>query len=99
MCVSAYVHGHLEDDVRPHCVLFPFKEKTKLISHLVLSGSVLFGLLFCSFWDFCLFANQREERRTTAYLRNIFENARKYVLVSIIFTPSYFAQVFNVPFY
>ncbi|NXM64644.1 GSAP protein, partial [Illadopsis cleaveri] len=51
--------------------------------------SILFGLLFCSFWDFCLFTNQREERRTTAYLRNIFENAKKYVLVSIIFTPSY----------
>ncbi|NXI83432.1 GSAP protein, partial [Rhipidura dahli] len=47
--------------------------------------SILFGLLFCSFCDFCLFTNQREERRTTAYLRNIFENAKKYVLVSIIF--------------
>ncbi|NXD98505.1 GSAP protein, partial [Chaetorhynchus papuensis] len=47
--------------------------------------SILFGLLFCSFYDFCLFTNQREERRTTAYLRNIFENAKKYVLVSIIF--------------
>ncbi|KFP82282.1 Gamma-secretase-activating protein, partial [Acanthisitta chloris] len=38
-------------------------------------------LLLCSFGDFCLFLNQREERRTTAYLRNIFENAKKYVLV------------------
>ncbi|NXB78584.1 GSAP protein, partial [Donacobius atricapilla] len=54
--------------------------------------SILFGLLFCSFGYFYLFTNQREERRTTAYLRNIFENAKKYVLVSIIFTPSYFAQ-------
>ncbi|KFZ56665.1 Gamma-secretase-activating protein, partial [Antrostomus carolinensis] len=27
--------------------------------------------------DFCLFPNQREERRATTYLRNIFENAKK----------------------
>ncbi|NWR30671.1 GSAP protein, partial [Tachuris rubrigastra] len=51
------------------------------------------GLLFCSFVDFCLFTKQREERRTTAYLRNIFENAKKYVLVSIVFTLSYFARL------
>ncbi|NXK04106.1 GSAP protein, partial [Herpetotheres cachinnans] len=38
--------------------------------------SVLIGLLLCSFGDFYLFTNQREERTTTAYLRNIFENAR-----------------------
>ncbi|NXP20220.1 GSAP protein, partial [Scytalopus superciliaris] len=38
--------------------------------------SILVGLL-CSFGHFCLFTNQREERRTTAYLRNIFENAKK----------------------
>ncbi|NXB93248.1 GSAP protein, partial [Vidua chalybeata] len=61
--------------------------------------SILFGLLFCSFWDFSLFTNQREERRTTAYLRNIFENAKKYVLVYIIFTPSYFAQARLVPLF
>ncbi|KFP54987.1 Gamma-secretase-activating protein, partial [Cathartes aura] len=42
-----------------------------------LSESTLIGLLLCSFGDFCLFTNQREERRTTAYLRNIFENAKK----------------------
>ncbi|NXC72970.1 GSAP protein, partial [Anhinga anhinga] len=35
--------------------------------------------MLCSFGDFCLFKNQREERRTTAYLRNIFENAKKLV--------------------
>ncbi|NWH25859.1 GSAP protein, partial [Grus americana] len=29
--------------------------------------------------DFCLFTNQREDRRTTTYLRNIFENAKKLV--------------------
>ncbi|NWQ71035.1 GSAP protein, partial [Neopipo cinnamomea] len=51
------------------------------------------GLLLCSFVDFCLFTKQREERRTTAYLRNIFENAKKYVLVSIVFTLSYFARL------
>ncbi|KFQ14281.1 Gamma-secretase-activating protein, partial [Leptosomus discolor] len=34
-------------------------------------------LLLCSLGDFCLFTNQREERTTTAYLRNIFENAKK----------------------
>ncbi|NXT17277.1 GSAP protein, partial [Syrrhaptes paradoxus] len=39
--------------------------------------SILIGCLLCSFGDFCLFTNQREERRTTAYLRNIFENAKK----------------------
>ncbi|KFW70156.1 Gamma-secretase-activating protein, partial [Pygoscelis adeliae] len=39
--------------------------------------SILAGRLLCSFGDFCLFTNQREERTTTAYLRNIFENARK----------------------
>ncbi|KFQ70883.1 Gamma-secretase-activating protein, partial [Phaethon lepturus] len=39
--------------------------------------SILIALLLCSFGDFCLFTNQREERRTTAYLRNIFENAKK----------------------
>ncbi|NXQ80462.1 GSAP protein, partial [Nyctibius grandis] len=39
--------------------------------------SILIGLLFCSFGDFHLFTNQREERTTTAYLRNIFENAKK----------------------
>ncbi|NXH76428.1 GSAP protein, partial [Hydrobates tethys] len=39
--------------------------------------SMLIGLLFCSFGDFCLFTNQREDRRTTAYLRNVFENAKK----------------------
>ncbi|KFP18114.1 Gamma-secretase-activating protein, partial [Egretta garzetta] len=39
--------------------------------------SILIGLLVCSRGDFCLFTNQREERRTTAYLRNIFENAKK----------------------
>ncbi|NXI38145.1 GSAP protein, partial [Galbula dea] len=39
--------------------------------------SILIDLLLCSFGDFCLFTNQREERRTTAYLRNIFENAQK----------------------
>ncbi|NXW67771.1 GSAP protein, partial [Hirundo rustica] len=61
-------------------------------------GTILFGLLFCSFWDLCLFTNQREERRTTAYLRNIFENAKKYVLVSIIFTP-YFVQARLVPLF
>ncbi|NWH32060.1 GSAP protein, partial [Chloropsis hardwickii] len=61
--------------------------------------SILFGLLFCSLGDFCLFTNQREERRTTAYLRNIFENAKKYVLVYIIFTPSYFAQARLVPLF
>ncbi|NXY57638.1 GSAP protein, partial [Callaeas wilsoni] len=61
--------------------------------------SILFGLLFYSFWDFCLFTNQREDRRTTAYLRNIFENAKKYVLVSVIFTPSYFAQARLVPLF
>ncbi|NWW37717.1 GSAP protein, partial [Panurus biarmicus] len=55
-------------------------------------SSVLFILGF-------LFTNQREERRTTAYLRNIFENAKKYVLVSIIFTPSYFAQARLVPLF
>ncbi|NXQ25583.1 GSAP protein, partial [Alaudala cheleensis] len=54
--------------------------------------SVLFILGF-------LFTNQREERRSTAYLRNIFENAKKYVLVSIIFTPSYFAQARLVPLF
>ncbi|NXH00411.1 GSAP protein, partial [Loxia leucoptera] len=42
--------------------------------------SILFGLLFCSFWEFCLFTNQREERRTTAYLRNIFENAKCFLI-------------------
>ncbi|NXD23333.1 GSAP protein, partial [Spelaeornis formosus] len=46
-----------------------------------LSEEYFFGLLFCSFWDFCLFTNQREERRTTAYLRNIFENAKRYVFL------------------
>ncbi|NWS19539.1 GSAP protein, partial [Pachyramphus minor] len=51
------------------------------------------GLLLCSFVDFCLFTNQREEKRTTAYLRNIFENAKKYVLVSIVFSFSYFARL------
>ncbi|NXT67940.1 GSAP protein, partial [Chaetops frenatus] len=61
--------------------------------------SILFGLLFCLYWDFCLFTSQREKRRTTAYLRNIFENAKKYVLVSIIFTPSYFAQARLVPLF
>ncbi|NXC94081.1 GSAP protein, partial [Certhia familiaris] len=61
--------------------------------------SILFSLLFYSFWDFCLFANQGEERRTTAYLRNIFENAKKYVQVSVTFTPSYFAQVRLVPLF
>ncbi|NWU95923.1 GSAP protein, partial [Upupa epops] len=35
------------------------------------------NLLLCLFGDFCLFANQREDRRTTAYLRNILENAKK----------------------
>ncbi|KFU98090.1 Gamma-secretase-activating protein, partial [Pterocles gutturalis] len=39
--------------------------------------SILIGCVLCSFGDFCLFTNQREERRTTAYLRNIFENAKK----------------------
>ncbi|NWU48578.1 GSAP protein, partial [Dromas ardeola] len=39
--------------------------------------SILIGLLLCSFGDFCLFINQREERKTTAYLRNVFENAKK----------------------
>ncbi|NXW65217.1 GSAP protein, partial [Eurystomus gularis] len=33
-----------------------------------------------SFGVFCLFTNQGEERRTTAYLRNIFENAKKVLL-------------------
>ncbi|NXH12113.1 GSAP protein, partial [Bucco capensis] len=42
-----------------------------------LSESVLIDLLLCSFGDFCLFTNQREERRNTAYLRNVFENAQK----------------------
>ncbi|NXU88442.1 GSAP protein, partial [Xiphorhynchus elegans] len=51
------------------------------------------GLLPCSFGDFCLFTKQREERRTTAYLRNIFENAKKYVLVSFVFALSYFARL------
>ncbi|NWX57576.1 GSAP protein, partial [Promerops cafer] len=75
------------------------EEKTKFISHRHSVRGILFRLLFCSFWDFCLFTNQREERRTTAYLRNIFENAKKYVLVSIIFTPSYFAQARLVPLF
>ncbi|NXY16267.1 GSAP protein, partial [Atrichornis clamosus] len=57
------------------------------------------GLLLCSFGDFCFFTNQREERRTTAYLRNIFENAKKYVLVSITFTLSYFVQARLVPLF
>ncbi|NWY14369.1 GSAP protein, partial [Aphelocoma coerulescens] len=61
--------------------------------------SILFGLLFSSFCDFCLFTNQREERRTTVYLRNIFENAKKYVLVSIIFTLSDFAQARLAPLF
>ncbi|NWV69560.1 GSAP protein, partial [Malurus elegans] len=61
--------------------------------------SILLGLLFCSFWDFCMFTNQREERRTTAYLRNIFENAKKYVLVSIISTFLFFAQARLVPLF
>ncbi|KFR17783.1 Gamma-secretase-activating protein, partial [Opisthocomus hoazin] len=39
--------------------------------------SILSGLLFCSFGDFCLFKKQRGERSSTAYLRNIFENAKK----------------------
>ncbi|KFO92009.1 Gamma-secretase-activating protein, partial [Buceros rhinoceros silvestris] len=39
--------------------------------------SILICLLHCSFGDFCFCTNQREERRTTAYLRNIFENAKK----------------------
>ncbi|NXF04074.1 GSAP protein, partial [Smithornis capensis] len=47
----------------------------------------------CPFGDFCLFKNQREDRRTTAYLRNIFENAKKYVLASIIFNLSYFVRL------
>ncbi|NXC18517.1 GSAP protein, partial [Corythaeola cristata] len=41
--------------------------------------SILICLLLCSFGDFYLFTNQREERRATAYLRNIFENAKKLV--------------------
>ncbi|NXX33056.1 GSAP protein, partial [Nicator chloris] len=61
--------------------------------------SILFVLLFCSFGDFCLFTNQREERRTTAYLRNIFENAKKYVLVSIIFYPFLFCTSMLVPLF
>lgn len=71
---------------------FHSKGKPTLFLIFILSGSILFGLLFSSFCDFCLFTNQREERRATAYLRNIFENAKKYVLVSIIFTLSNFAQ-------
>ncbi|NXF67153.1 GSAP protein, partial [Ciccaba nigrolineata] len=39
--------------------------------------NILIVLLLCSFGDFCLFINQREERTTTVYLRNIFENAKK----------------------
>ncbi|NXD79260.1 GSAP protein, partial [Halcyon senegalensis] len=41
--------------------------------------SILNDLLLCSFGIFCSFTNQREERTTTAYLRNIFENAKKLV--------------------
>ncbi|KFU92739.1 Gamma-secretase-activating protein, partial [Chaetura pelagica] len=39
--------------------------------------SILISLIPCSLGDFSLFTNQREEGRTTAYLRNIFENAKK----------------------
>ncbi|KGL91558.1 Gamma-secretase-activating protein, partial [Charadrius vociferus] len=45
--------------------------------------SISIGLLLCSFGDFCLFKNQREERRTTAYLRNIFENAKNVVFLNV----------------
>ncbi|NXS53715.1 GSAP protein, partial [Brachypteracias leptosomus] len=40
---------------------------------------ILIDLLPCFLGDFCVFTNQGEERRTTAYLRNIFENAKKLV--------------------
>ncbi|NXE08229.1 GSAP protein, partial [Lophotis ruficrista] len=46
---------------------------------------ILIGLLLCSFGDFCLFTNQREERTTTAYLRNIFENAKNIIMILALF--------------
>ncbi|KFZ67850.1 Gamma-secretase-activating protein, partial [Podiceps cristatus] len=46
--------------------------------------SILIGLLLCSLGDFCLFTNQRVERTTTAYLRNIFENAKNSLLPSLV---------------
>ncbi|KFQ27470.1 Gamma-secretase-activating protein, partial [Merops nubicus] len=48
--------------------------------HNLSEESILIDLILCSFGDFCLFTNQREERRTTAYLRSIFENAQKVLL-------------------
>ncbi|NXE17750.1 GSAP protein, partial [Ardeotis kori] len=42
-------------------------------------------LLLCSFGDFCLFTNQREERTTTAYVRNIFENAKNIIMILALF--------------
>ncbi|KFP42467.1 Gamma-secretase-activating protein, partial [Chlamydotis macqueenii] len=50
-----------------------------------LSESILIGLVLCSFGDFCLFTNQREERTTTAYLRNIFENAKNIIMILALF--------------
>ncbi|NXX57887.1 GSAP protein, partial [Scopus umbretta] len=47
--------------------------------HLHYHNNVLRREWLCSFGDFCLFTNQREERRTTAYLRNIFENAKNWL--------------------
>ncbi|NXN65385.1 GSAP protein, partial [Himantopus himantopus] len=52
------------------------------LSEEVNMPSILIGLLLCSFGDFCLFKNQREERTTTAYLRNIFENAKNVVFLN-----------------
>ncbi|NXJ35339.1 GSAP protein, partial [Ciconia maguari] len=50
--------------------------------------SILIALLLCSFGDFCLFTNQREERTTTAYLRNIFENAKNSWISLAVFERS-----------
>ncbi|KFP88037.1 Gamma-secretase-activating protein, partial [Apaloderma vittatum] len=65
----AELHLHYHSNV--------LRREWRNLSEEVNVRSILIGLLLCSFGDFYLFTNQREERRTATYLRSIFENAKK----------------------